>query len=365
MPRLLALGRSGAWAGVACLALLAGAGCKKGPPEAAASWEVVPRLPSPSAGTYARAPAQPTDPPLVPLMAGHTWDASLAGAASAAALQLAEGEATPTWLVRHDLWRAGYPYPVDTLTVWKTPVGAPPPPDLTAWLEARPAEADIGLVRARSQSHDVWVALTAQPRGSIGVQPRQLPLEAAFTLPVLAGATFEVADGVGSVRTGRLDLAQTFTVDVAGEWLVKVSDAQGTVARFPIYVQQTPPTAPVLALDVPEGTLAQQADALIDQLREGYDRDSLEADLLFQSAAAKLLGDPSLDTPTLAGRLGWPEARLARWDVHAATLLGALDQVIWEPAARAALLAPSGQIGVAAAEEEGRVHLVVLVGFDE
>lgn len=351
--------------GLLAALLLASAGCRKAPPEAAATWELVPRLPSPSAGTYARAPAPPTDPPLEALLHGHTWDASISGAAAAVALQITKGEATPTWRVRHHLWRAGYPYPVHSLNLWRSPIGEPPPPEVEAWVTAQTEGSDLGLVRARASDQDVWVGMVATPRASIGVQPRQLPLDASFTLPVVQGATFQVADPTGRVQDGSLDLAQTFTVDVPGEWLIKVSDGQGVVARFPLYAGTTPPADPVLDLPLPDGPPEVQAESLIDQLREARGLASLEPDLLLQSAARKLLVEPGLSGEALATRLGIDADRLARWDVRDATVIGALDQAIWEPGSRPALLAASGQIGVAAAEEGGRVHLVVLVGFDE
>jgi len=323
----------------------------------------MPRLPSPSAGSYARAPAEPTDPPLVALMHGKRWDASLAGAAAAVALRASQGGDTAPWFVRHAGWRAGYPYPISTLSMWRTPTGSTPPPDLVTWLASRTDAHDIGLVRARGDQQDVWIALTATPLGSVGVQPRQLPLGAAFTLPKLPGATFEVADGAGTVRSGRLDLAQTFTVERPGEWIVKVRHAEQVVAWFPIYVDRQPPSEPVIDVAT-EGALDQRLDQLLDHVRDQHALPSLEPDLLFQSAAARLLTDPSMPSGTLATRVGWAPEKLARWDARGPTLAAALDRVIWEPGARPALLAASGHLGLAAEQDDAGVHIVVLIGFD-
>jgi len=338
-------------------------GCPKAAPEPAATWADTPRLPSPSAGSYARAPAEPTDPPLVELMRDHRWDASLAGGAASVALRASRGLDSPPWYVRHAGWKAGYPYPIDTLSLWRTGNGAPPPPGLLDWLDARTDAHDIGLVRARGDGQDVWVALTAQPRASIGVQPRQLPVGAAFTLPRQPGATFEVADGQGRVRNGRLDLAQTFTVDIAGEWVVKVEQEGKVVAWFPVYVDRQPPAEPIVATEV-QGPLVDRVEKLLDHVRDAQGLGELQTDLLFQAAANRLLSDPAMSSDTLASRVGWDPKRLARWDVRAATLAAAMDRVIWEPAARPALLADSGHVGLAAEATEAGVHIVVLIGSE-
>jgi hypothetical protein len=352
------------WPGLA-LALLALAGCpKKGPDEAVYSWADTPTLPSPSAGTYARAPGLPPDPPLAALLAGTRWDASLSGAAAGIALALAETPALPNWQVRHEVWRAGYPYPVQTLSVWHGPKEGPPPVGVAAWLAKLPSDADLGLVRARNVNADTWVGLLATPRGNVGVQPRQLPLGASFTLPPIDGARFVVADSLGGLKAGTLELPQTFTVDHPGEWLVKVTDATGVLARFPIYVGVTPPTEPVVGEPV-EGDSVTQLRDLVAHLRAVHGLEDFSEDLLFDAAARRQLQKGTLTKDELAARLGWDSQALSTWDVQASSVAEALDRVIWEPESRPALLSEAAVAGIAAEDTSNGVRVVVIVGFGD
>ncbi len=345
------------------LASIALAGCpKKAPDEPVYTWADTPKLPSPSAGTYARTEGVPPDPPLRALVQGKRWDASLSGAAAGVALAMADTPSLPSWQVRHEVWRAGYPYPVSTLSVWHTPTGALPPDAVTAWLGRAPADGDIGLVRARNTQGDTWVGLMAEPRGNVGVQPRQLPLGATFTLPPIGGARFVVADSHGKLRAGTLELPQTFTVDEPGEWLVKVTDEAGILARFPIYVGITPPTRPLVGETV-SGDPSDQVRDLVSTIRGAHGLAPYEDDLLFDAAARRQLQDTPLTKDELAARLGWPTDALSTWDVQAMSVAEALDRVIWEPESRPALLSESAVAGIAAEDTERGVRVVVIVGF--
>lgn len=357
--------RAPRWLPGLTLALLALAGCpKKGADEPVYSWADTPKLPSPSAGSYARTIGTPPDPPLAELLQGARWDASLSGAAAGIALELENTPSLPNWQVRHEVWRAGYPYPVQTLSVWRGAKGAPPPAGVGPWLERAPSEADIGLVRARTIDGDTWVGLLASPRGNIGVQPRQLPLGASFTLPPVDGARFVVADSRGDLRAGNLEISQTFTVDEQGEWLVKVVDDKGVVARFPIYVGVAPPTKPVVA-ESTTGEPVEQAAALVAHLRATHGLGPFEEDLLFDAAARRQLQDAPLTKDQLAARLGWSSESMSTWDVQASSLAEALDRVIWEPESRPALLADAAVAGIAAEDTASGVRLVVIVGFGD
>ncbi len=346
------------------LALLAFAGCPKKADEPVYTWADTPTLPSPSAGTYARAPGLPPDPPLATFVAGARWDASLSGAAAGIALALANTPALPNWQVRHEVWRAGYPYPVQTLSVWHGDTGAPPPAGVSEWLAKAPGSADLGLVRARNVNGDTWVGLVASPRGNVGVQPRQLPLGASFTLPPIDGARFVVADSVGDLRAGTLEIPQTFTVDHPGEWLVKVTDGTGVVARFPLYVGITPPTEPVVGEPV-DGDADLQVRDLIAHLRAVHGLPTFSDDLLFDAAARRQLQPEPLTKDQLASRLGWDTDALSTWDIQATSVSEALDRVIWEPESRPALLSDAAVAGVAAEDTPRGVRVIVIVGFGD
>lgn len=346
------------------LVLVLTSGCPKKRAEAFEfTWEETPRLPSPSAGTYARAPAMPPDPPLAELVKAHRWDASLGGAAAGVALALIDSPSVPNWQVRHEAWRAGYPYPINTLSVWHGPIGSPPPDGVAGWLERAEEDGDIGLVRARHEDGDTWVGLAATPRASVGVQPRQLPEGASFTLPPIANARFLIADSDGDVHTGTLELPQTFTVDAPGEWIIKITDDVGVVARFPLYVGTTPPMEPVVGFPT-SGDPQKRTRALIDEIRATHNKAPYTSDLLFEAAARRQLQPNPLDKAALASRLGWPADRLTTWDVQANSIAEAMDRILWEPASRPALMAEGASVGIAAEDTDRGVHVVVLVGFD-
>ena len=110
-----------------------------------------------------------------------------------------------------------------------------------AWLEKVPADVDLGLVRARGSNGDVWIGITARPRADIGNVPRLAKEGDVLELAVFEGGRNIVANANGTLiddlRVG---------LNLPGEWLIRMDDAQGTVALFPIYVTLPPPTAPLL-----------------------------------------------------------------------------------------------------------------------
>src|SRR5690606_1977516 len=120
--------------------------------------------------------------------------------------------------------------------LWTTPLKSAPPPDLLEFLRTLDPSVDLGLVRARGDEQDAWVALTAAPRLSVGRQPRQVELGHRLTLPSHPGARWTVVDPSGEIMTGDLDTPAQIVLDLGGEWLVQVEDAQGVAAKFPVYV---------------------------------------------------------------------------------------------------------------------------------
>ena len=111
-------------------------GCRSGaPPSSVADYISSPKLPAPSAGTYARVPQTPKDPVIASTTKSHNWDASLSGAAAGLALDFLEtGQPITDWSAREAVWRAGYPYPVSRIRAWNTPQASPPPEALNLWL---------------------------------------------------------------------------------------------------------------------------------------------------------------------------------------------------------------------------------------
>ncbi|MCB9688773.1 MAG: hypothetical protein H6735_27280 [Alphaproteobacteria bacterium] len=349
--------------------LLALIGCPRSAPvESAFSWADTPRLPSPSSGTYASAVFRPEDPGVASLMGDRPWDASLAGAAAGVGLHLVDNQGGLTSPeVREAAWRAGWPYPIGRAEAWPVPIGAPPSPAVSAWLEKQPADAHIGLIRARGSGRDLWVGLASTVRADLGIQPRQLPVGGQLVLPTVPGARATIADPVGHLFAGELHTTWSLTTDLAGEWLVEVRDDAGVIAVFPVYVGIVPPELGLLVPSQPPADAAEAvriADQRLAEIRDAYGLRVLEADPLLEAAARRVLSDPSVPVEQLAPATGLPPDHVWKMGCVGSTVESCLDAILWDVRSRTGLLAEHALVGRVAEVGPTTVHLVLVVGAE-
>ena len=333
-------------------------------------WEATPRLPSPSAGTYARVKMAPQDPGVRQVMGTRDWDASLGGAAAGIALNLVHrrGTLTPPE-IREAAWRAGWPYPVRSVHTAGTALGSPAPQKVKQQLASVPGQAAIGLVRARSegQSQDIWVLLTSIPRRDIGVFPRQLPRGSRLALPSLEGVRFAVSDPDGRLYEGHLDVGWSVEATNEGEWLVEMVDNEGVVARFPIYVGMVPPQFSLLSGgDRADNTEAAkgQVQEVLGRVRDAYGLRGPQVDTLLQNAIRWVQSDPTVSASTIAKRVGFDEGRVWRYDCTQPTVELCLDPLVWDPRARPFLMSSSLLMGVGADVVPNGIHVTLLLGLE-
>ncbi|MEZ4241421.1 MAG: hypothetical protein R3F59_35775 [Myxococcota bacterium] len=313
----------------------------------AVDWSEQPHLPSPTAGTYALAPSDPPDRAIASVVSGKHYDASLAGAAAGLALRITAGEGNLTSPeLRDAAFRAGWPYPVLAAQAWNGAANQPPPPGVEAWVRDVPVTASVGLVRARGeQETQLWLGLVSDPRLDIGIVPRQLPTGGTLSLPALPGTEIWVADPLGNLDHGTLDVPFTRTTDVEGEWLVEVRDARGPIASFPVYVGMVPPNLALLVPSQPP-TNWQDADdltvGLVEDLRNAYGMRMYGTDPLLDAALKASVDAPTFDTRAVALQVGVEPGSLWRWECRSATIEGCLDQILWDVRARPGLLVDHG-----------------------
>jgi hypothetical protein len=330
------------------LLLLAAIACAKAPPPPpypAEALDASPRLPAPRAGSYARAVQVPSDPVVRALVDGRTWDASLAGAAAGLALAAAtDSGGFSRRELREAAWQAGYPWPILGLGVWRTDEKGKPPPGLTAWLAAQPAQRDVGVVRARGQGRDVWVALSGEVQIALGVIPRELTLGHPLRLPARAGARWRASDGNGALTQGPLDDGATVPLETAGEWILQLFDDGGDLARFAVYVNDEAPRVGVLpVLDKPVNSpteAEERAWELFGITRRAYGSPALRRDDLLDRALAT---SDAQDPPALAAlgvRFARDPSRVVGWRCEAPTVEDCVDQLLWDPATRAPFVDP-------------------------
>jgi hypothetical protein len=330
------------------LGLLAAACAKPAPtsePYSADALGEAPRLPSPRAGSYARAPQRPQDPVVRAVVEGRTWDASLAGAAAGLALAAADGSGGFSRReLREQSWQAGYPWPVLALGVWKADEKAKPPPGVTSWVRGQPADRDLGIVRARGQGLDTWVALAGRVQIDLGVIPRELSLGHALRLPPHAGARWRASDGTGAIYEGDLAGGAAIALDSAGEWLVHIYDEGGDLARFPVYINQKAPKVGVLpVLDKPVNTAneaRERAWQLLDIVREVYGSRPIKRDPILGEAADRARDADQRALRDVAVRYARVPERAVGWYCEAPTVEDCIDQLLWDPTTRAPFVDP-------------------------
>lgn len=327
-----------------------------------------PQLPAPRAGSYTRLASRPSDPVIARLVGNLTWDVSLSGAAAGLALAALEGETGMyAWQVREKAWDAGYPYPATRVRLWTTPRESAPPPELLEFLKTLDPSVDLGLVRARGDEQEAWVALTASPRLSVGRQPRQVEVGHRLTLPATPGARWVLVDPVGGVISGSLDTSAEHVLDVTGEWLVQVEDAQGVAAKFPIYVGMAPPKLGLLddeGAPLNDDELRRRATDLLQELRLVYGLEEWTGDVLLQATARNALSEGVDDVDALARRLGFDPRRFGKLECRAITVEDCVDRMVWSPTTRSALLSRTTLWGLAARREQPGVRILALVAAE-
>lgn len=351
------------------LLLLTLASCAKQPAQSAQQlYDARPHLPAPRAGTYTRLASKPPDPVIARLVGGLTWDAALSGAAAGLALAALEGDTGMyAWQVREKAWDAGYPYPATRVRLWTTPMKSPPPPDLLEFLRTLDPSVDLGLVRARGDEQDAWVALTASPRLSVGTQPRQVELGHRMTLPAAPGARWVLVDPSGERMAGNLDAPAAVVLDIGGEWLVQVEDAQGVAAKFPVYVDMVPPRLGLLESEgapTNDDALRERALDLLQDLRVVYGLPEWTDDVLLAASARNALRDGIGDEAALASRLGFRPDRFHAMECRAITVEDCIDRMVWSPGTRSALLSATRLWGLAARREQPGVRIVALLAAE-
>jgi hypothetical protein len=327
-------------------------------------WAEMPRVPAPRAGTYAQAAGVPTDPGIAQLVAGHRYDASLAGAAAGIALDLAtdRGGLTAPEL-REAAWRAGWPYPITSAQVWVGSAGQPPPQPVLTWIAEQ--AGSLGLVRVRAGVEEAWVGLGAAPRADVGVVPRQLPAGGTLTLPALPGLRALVADPSGTLTEGELHTTWTTTTDETGEWLVEVRDERGQVALFPIYVGLVPPELDLLIPTEPpldDAAAVAMAREVFAEVREAYGLRPLGADPILDAVARSWQSDPAMPVADVARLAGTDPARTWRWECRGSSMESCVDSIVWDVRARQGLLLDEVLWGLTAQVGPNGVHVVAAVG---
>lgn len=326
-----------------------GCAAKKGPPPL--DYTLAPRLPSPTAGTYARHQAESPDPIIAALVGPRALDASLSGAAAGLALGAigAQGGLTG-WEVREALWQAGYAYPIESVRGWSAQHGQPAPPSLLSWIESQAPENDLGLVRAHGPAGVAWVALSARPQVDVGPQPRKVEAGASILLPAIPSSGYRASDPLGNLLSGPLDQGVKIHLIQRGEWLVEIQLHEKVVALFPIYVGIESPDNPLVEAFsgsvIDENVAVTEFSRQLEQVRDTYGLSPWYRNILLDKAAKNGL-KPDGSSENSARAIGYSDSE--RLACESATIEDCLDSIIWDPELRGLLLSDApGEWGIAA-----------------
>jgi hypothetical protein len=327
-----------------------------------AQLDAPPSLPAPQSRIFQRAPGTPSDPAVARLVGGVRWDTALSGAAGGLGVEASMGVVSyQSWEVREAAWKAGYPIPVKQVRAWTTPVGGAPPAELLDWLATVDEATDIGLVRTRSPETDAWVALAARPRLELPAFPREGRVGTELRFPPLPGFRLVWSDPVGGLDEASLDTERVIGLHTPGCWLIDVRDEQGTAARFPVWVGVSPPDIRLYDLpDLPSDPL-ERAGALLDEARALAERPEWIRDPTLDLVAQKRLAEPDGDLAEMLDHLGYDSSKAGSFSCEGPTLEACIDQVLWRPESRRAIVAPQRLSGLALEAKGGGVRLVGLV----
>jgi len=343
------------------------AATQKAPPVAP---EVPPILPAPEADIYAAAgKGTPRDPLVARAAEGLPWDEALSGAAGA--LALAADRAPEIASARWAAWRAGYPYPVRSLSYASEAEGGYPEA-LVGELRSTVRPGDqVGLARARVGQEDRWVALIARVSVSVAPFARHLDHGEALALSGAGVVRYHLTSPTGHPMEGPMPASPALQED--GEWWLELYDQGGHAAVVaPVTVGM--PAAPTPPLDLPGLTVTAPEQAMSDamaalgEVRAVFDLPAVEADptLDVLARAPLALAADAWDPASEKGRAkaaGYADGGAVT--CAAGTIPLCLDAILRTGAGREVLLDPDYKLaGGGATVSVGRVRLVLYLATD-
>lgn len=314
-----------------------------------------PRVPAPQSPTYAHTVVHPAD-----TLVAKAWpdglDESLCGAAAALGMQLQSGKALDPAELRWRAVLAGYPWPVREMHTQHMAEDQVPQ-ELLATAQAHVGE-DVGLVRTRDRGGDQWVFLLGARRGTLPAFPREPRLSDVLTFP---GAEVTAVTPSGETRVYQ----ERLQVDLAGEWLIDLRDAQGEITTFPLYVGRLTPQAPPFAGAASAeaaGDLDEELLLRLDTLDAWYKREPAERDPALDAVArarlrAFVAGQPLPDAGKQLAAAGYFDATAGV--CRARSIADCLDVMWWSTNGHAALATRWRTMGMAAVPTADGVAVVV------
>lgn len=329
-----------------------------------------PILPAPEAEIYAAAGnGKPRDPLVARAAEGLPWDEALSGAAGAMAL--AGDRAPDLGSARWAAWRAGYPYPLRSLSYALEPEGGYPDA-LVRELGAALLPGDqIGLARARVQEGDRWIALVARVSRTVSPFARHLEHDEALSLAGSGVTRYCLTSPTGRALEGSVPAAPRLGED--GEWWLELYGEDGrAVVVAPVTVGM--PAAPTPPLDLPGLTSSSAEEAMRDaragiaEIRSVFDLPAVDADPTLDVLARAPLEQPATIWDAVAAKTRAKAAGYADGGAvtcSATTVALCLDAVMRSGAGREVLLDPDYKLaGGGATVSTGSVRLVLYMATE-
>ncbi len=330
--------------------------------------EQPPILPAPEAEIYAVHLGTPRDPLVAGLAEGLPWDETLSGAAGS--LALAADRAPDLGQASWAAYRAGYPYPLRSLSFAEVEPGQSPG-DLreSVLASVRPGD-QVGLARARVGSKDRWVALIGRASRPVEPFPRTLQRGEALRLQGAGLSRYTLTSPTGQLSQGELPAAPV--LEEVGEWWVELTGDDGRVAvAVPVTVGMAAASAPPLDLpgapaNGPEDAMRQAREA-IAQVRESFALRALgpdpTLDLLAREPLEMGAGWEKLVNGDRVHAAGFPEG--GGFTCTDATVPLCVDRMLRAGAGRALLLQPEWSLlGGGAQVSASSVTLVLFLAAE-
>jgi hypothetical protein len=314
-----------------------------------------PVIPAMFAPVYATGHGLPKDPLTAQVALGHKWSESLSGAAAAVGLEV-QSDAT-LQAAQHAAHRAGYPYPVRSISIGWVPAGDYPDELADGISRILRQGDDLGLARVRTLGKDRWVALIAHPTERLEPIRRERRKGTEVAIRTTSLCRWVLVSPSGTMHTGTTP--DTAMLDEQGEWWLQVRSLNALVASVPLYVDLATPPAPVI--DLPGDSVIGPGDAidlaleLMGDIRQAFGVSGFLTDATLQTLAHYPLKQVLDDSWTLVGGVnrlrgaGFIGGPVTQVHCSAPTVATCLDAMLQEPVNRSALLNQSYRlVGTAA-----------------